>query len=213
MVDCTIVRETDAGYMSNTLAKGSKGSIANIYTLTVGTGTSIRRPAGAAFDSSLHGVALDGSLVTDEVLICESDYTDDDTAPVPGDMDITPYAYQGRAYVTWEPATDNKTAQADLEYRLSYKKQGDDSDWITAINWQKGVKAYITTDDYGLRIDCNTYINGSEGGTLTIESNYMAARHPDTSPRRQSRATSTTTVPPTWPTSLPLSTTWPGRQW
>jgi len=267
-------------FQSNTVAKGSKGSIANIYTLTVGTGTSIRRPAGAAFDSSLHGVALGGSLVTDEVLICESDYTDDDTAPKPGNMNITTYASLGRAYVTWEPATDNKTAQADLEYRLSYKKKGDDSEWITAINWQKNVKAYnitglqqdawyyisldvrdeagnigyyswtsfrvpvfygfwvegsevndgnytdipitsgkasydpsnktltltnanivgygneeygiynrelsyltikpvgtnhITTDDYGLRIDCNTYINGSEGGTLTIESNYMKA--------------------------------------
>ena len=124
--------------LSNTVAKGSKGSIANINSLELGTGTSIRRPAGAAFNSTLHGVALDGSLVTDEVIICENDYKDDETAPVPGDMDITPYPSNGRVYVSWEPATDDKTAQDDLEYKLMYKEMKDGSDWITVFDWTKG---------------------------------------------------------------------------
>lgn len=258
-------------------AQGSKGSIADISSLSLG-GDKIQRPEGAAFNSSLHGVALDGSLVTDEVLICKDTYVPKDaTAPVPGDMNIIPYASDNRAYVSWEPATDDQTLQANLEYRLRYKKKDEGSDWITAFDWTKGRRAHnitgllqggwyyidlevrdeagnaasyswrsfrvpvyrglwvegmevtdsneesipitggsasydpsvrtltlinanivcygneeygiynsdqpnliikpvgtchITTQDFGIRIDCNTYINGNEGGTLSVESEY-----------------------------------------
>ena len=48
--------------------KGRAGSIADINTLTL-EGCAITQPAGAAFDASLKGVALNGQIVTEKVTI------------------------------------------------------------------------------------------------------------------------------------------------
>ena len=54
---------------ANVVAEGSNGSICNIKDLVLGQGCSIPYPSGAAYDSSCKGVALNGTIVTDEVTI------------------------------------------------------------------------------------------------------------------------------------------------
>ena len=53
---------------STVTAEGTGGSIADFASLTL-DGCAITQPAGAAFDASLHAVALGGAVVTSEVVI------------------------------------------------------------------------------------------------------------------------------------------------
>ena len=61
-------RETLTIKNANVKAKGTTGSICDVVSLSL-TGCEIIQPAGAAFDASLGAVALDGVVVTDEVVI------------------------------------------------------------------------------------------------------------------------------------------------
>ena len=57
---------------ANVTAEGAaKGSLRDIKTLTL-DGCAITQPAGAAFNASLHGVALGGSIVKSEVVITKT---------------------------------------------------------------------------------------------------------------------------------------------
>ena len=49
-------------------ATGSKGSVCDLQNLVL-DGCSITQPTGAAFDANVHGVALNGEVVTDKVVI------------------------------------------------------------------------------------------------------------------------------------------------
>ncbi len=59
---------------ANVVAEGRLGSICDIKDLVLGQGCSISSPAGAAYDSSCKGVALNGTLVTGEVTISVKSY-------------------------------------------------------------------------------------------------------------------------------------------
>ena len=49
-------------------ATGSLGSVCDLQNLVL-DGCSITQPTGAAFDANVHGVALNGEVVTDKVVI------------------------------------------------------------------------------------------------------------------------------------------------
>ena len=49
-------------------ATGSNGSVCDLQDLIL-DGCSITQPTGAAFDANVHGVALNGEVVTDKVVI------------------------------------------------------------------------------------------------------------------------------------------------
>ncbi len=61
-------RETLTIHDATVKAVGSEGSVCDILSLTL-DGTAITQPAGAAFDETLHSIALDGQTVTDTVVI------------------------------------------------------------------------------------------------------------------------------------------------
>lgn len=86
MKDCTVGAESGYGSaikgvngteklsldFATVEATGSEGSICNIGELVI-ENSDILQPSGAAFDATLKGVALNGAIVTDKVVI-ESDY-------------------------------------------------------------------------------------------------------------------------------------------
>ena len=135
-------------------AQGGTASVGHIYDLELGYGNTIRRPAGAAFSSSLRGIALNGKLVTDEVLICDNTYVEpgDTEKPTVGTLssnDITDSSVR----LKWTQATDNETSQANLKYRLRYKKNADTS-WSTAFNYTKNITTYTVSNlDYDTKYD------------------------------------------------------------
>ena len=86
MKDCTVAAESGYGSaikgvngteklsldFATVEATGPEGSICNIGELVI-KNSDILQPSGAAFDATLKGVALNGAIVTDKVLI-ETDY-------------------------------------------------------------------------------------------------------------------------------------------
>ena len=123
-------------------AKGKTASIGRLSDLQLGTGNYIRRPSGAAFNSSLHGVALNGSLVTDEVLICDNSYVEpgDTEKPTVGSLSSNGIT-SSSVTLKWTQATDNETTQANLKYWLRYKKDTE-STWSTAMAYTTNVTTY-----------------------------------------------------------------------
>ena len=78
---------------SHVEAKGTTGSICDIANLVL-DGCSITQPTGAAFDANVHGVALNGEVVTDKVVIGSdasgiSDITTDVPAHAKGIYSVT----------------------------------------------------------------------------------------------------------------------------
>ena len=74
-------------------ATGSKGSICDLQNLVL-DGCAITQPTGAAFDANVHGVALNGEVVTDKVVIESatngiSDITTDVPAHAKGIYSVT----------------------------------------------------------------------------------------------------------------------------
>ena len=147
-------------------AKGGTASIGRLGGMELGNGSQIRRPAGAAFSSSLHGVALNGSLVTDEVLICDNNYVEpgDTEPPTVGTLSFAGYT-SSSVSLKWTEATDNETSQANLRYRLRYKKN-DDSSWSTAFDFQKGITEYTVQGlDYDTRYNFLLTVCDEAGNT------------------------------------------------
>jgi len=126
-------------------AQGNTASIGRLGDLQLGIGSVIRKPSGAAFNSSLHGIALGGKLVTDEVLICNSSYVEpgDQTAPTPGTLSLS-NTTANSVDLTWTAAQDNVTPQAKLEYQVQYKKSSD-SNYITFQDFTKNVTSCTLT--------------------------------------------------------------------
>ena len=135
-------------------AKGNTASIGNLGSMELGNGSGIRRPYGAAFNSSLHGVALNGSLVTDEVLICDNDYVEPGDTEKPTVGTLTSSGITSSSItLKWTEATDNETSQANLQYRLRYKKNSATS-WSTAMAYAKNVTTYTMNNlDYDTKYD------------------------------------------------------------
>ncbi|MCR4853414.1 MAG: fibronectin type III domain-containing protein [Prevotella sp.] len=158
-------------------AKGGTASIGRLGGLSLGNGSTIRRPAGAAYNSSLHGIALNGKLVTDEVFICDSNYGDQ----LPPEVGVLYYSQLTDNSITlkWTAATDNITSQANLEYTLKYKRSSSAS-WLTAFSSQKGITEYpisnlISSMDYDFLLSvCDEEGNESQykQRTFTIKDKY-----------------------------------------
>ena len=152
---------------ANVVAEGSNGSICNIKDLVLGQGCSIPYPTGAAYDSSCKGVALNGTIVTDEVTIRVKSHH----LSIAG-VTITDGNYNRintiegvSGTVNYDPnnnilTLDNATIQAnDVNYTAikSYS-------YLTIL--LKGTN-YIKSPHNGLDIEKSTRIQGE--GTLNIE--------------------------------------------
>lgn len=152
---------------ANVVAEGSNGSICNIKDLVLGQGCSIPYPTGAAYDSSCKGVALNGTIVTDEVTISVKSHH----LSIAG-VTITDGNYNRintiegvSGTVNYDPnnkilTLDNATIQAnDVNYTAikSYS-------YLTIL--LKGTN-YIKSPHNGLDIEESTRIRGE--GTLNIE--------------------------------------------
>ena len=152
---------------ANVVAEGSNGSICNIKDLVLGQGCSIPYPTGAAYDSSCKGVALNGTIVTDEVTIRVKSHH----LSIAG-VTITDGNYNRintiegvSGTVNYDPnnnilTLDNATIQAnDVNYTAikSYS-------YLTIL--LKGTN-YIKSPHNGLDIEQSTRIQGE--GTLNIE--------------------------------------------
>ena len=152
---------------ANVVAEGSLGSICDIKYLVLGQGCSITSPTGAAFDSSLKGVALNGALVKDKVTISVKSYRFNIVG-----VNITSDNYNRintiegvSGTVNYNPATntltlEDATIQANEDNNIAIFSSSPD---LTIL--VKGTN-YIKSPHTGLHILDQTTIKGE--GTLNI---------------------------------------------
>ena len=156
-------------------AEGNSGSICDIASLTL-DGSYIERPSGAAFDETLHAIALDGQTVTDKVVISP-------TVP------ITYLLKVADVYVTSKNCNDlsvihgvSGTVKYDPETNTLYLENatitafcGIYSQEVSGLTINVTGENYITaTNNSAISLGFNpTTINGD--GTLTAESNDYCA--------------------------------------
>ncbi len=157
---------------ANVTAEGTKGSICDILSLTL-DGCKISVPADAAFDETLHAVALNGETVTDKVVI-EKDVNygirindQQVTSENCNDLSVIP-GVSGTAKYDPETKTlflENATIAAKGE------NNGVCNDSIEGLTINvTGENSITTTDGSAIYLNQNhTTING--GGTLNLESN------------------------------------------
>ena len=158
---------------ANVVAEGRLGSICDIKNLVLGQGCSISSPAGAAYDSSCKGVALNGTLVTGEVTISVKSYRFNIVG-----VNITSDNYNRintiegvSGTVNYNPATntltlENATIQANDENDIAiFSSSPNLTILVTGTN-------YIKSPRNGLHILDRTTIKGE--GTLNIECTNIA---------------------------------------
>lgn len=158
---------------ANVVAEGILGSICDIKDLVLGQGCSISSPAGAAYDSSCKGVALNGTLVTGEVTISVKSYRFNIVG-----VNITSDNYNRintiegvSGTVNYNPATntltlENATIQANDENDIAiFSSSPNLTILVTGTN-------YIKSPRNGLHILDRTTIKGE--GALNIECTNIA---------------------------------------
>ncbi len=156
-------------------AAGSEGSVCDIASIAF-DGCFIKQPAGAAFDETLHSIALNGQTVTDTVAIEKvvnygmqinkvnvTNENCNDLSVIPGVSGTAKYdpetktLYLENATITTD--RDNKGIDNDTIYGLTINVTGENN---------------ITTKGAALILNYNpTTIKG--GGTLNIVSNTLAS--------------------------------------
>ena len=158
---------------ANVVAEGRLGSICDIKDLVLGQGCSISSPAGAAYDSSWKGVALNGALVKDEVTISVKSYRFDIVGvKITSDNYNRINTIEGvSGTVNYNPATntltlENATIQANDENDIAIFSSSPN---LTIL--LKGTN-YIKSPHNGLHILEQTTIKGE--GTLNIECTDVA---------------------------------------
>ena len=158
---------------ANVVAEGGLGSICDIKDLVLGQGCSISSPAGAAYDSSWKGVALNGALVKDEVTISVKSYRFDIVGvKITSDNYNRINTIEGvSGTVNYNPATntltlENATIQANDENDIAiFSSSQNLTILVTGTN-------YIKSPHNGLHILEQTTIKGE--GTLNIECTDVA---------------------------------------
>ena len=158
---------------ANVVAEGRLGSICDIKDLVLGQGCSISSPAGAAYDSSWKGVALNGALVKDEVTISVKSYRFDIVGvKITSDNYNRINTIEGvSGTVNYNPATntltlENATIQANDENDIAiFSSSQNLTILVTGTN-------YIKSPHNGLHILEQTTIKGE--GTLNIECTDVA---------------------------------------
>ncbi len=165
-------RETLTIHDATVKAVGSEGSVCDIASIAF-KGSFITQPAGAAFDETLHAVALNGETVTDTVVIEKvvnygirlanvnvTDKNCNDLSVIPGVSGTVKYEPETKTLFL-----ENATITADEEH-------GIENYLIDSLTINVTGKNNITTTD-GSAINLypnHTTING--GGTLNLESDY-----------------------------------------
>ena len=158
---------------ANVVAEGRLGSICDIKDLVLGQGCSISSPAGAAYDSSWKGVALNGALVKDEVTISVKSYRFNIVGvKITSDNYNRINTIEGvSGTVNYNPETntltlENATIQANDENDIAIFSSSPN---LTIL--LKGTN-YIKSPGNGLHILDRTTIKGE--GTLNIECTDVA---------------------------------------
>ena len=150
---------------STVTAEGTGGSIADFASLTL-DGCAITQPAGAAFDASLHAVALGGAVVTSEVVI----------SPTGGEPNMSRYI---TLTVTNGVAIklDFKAAAAGTPVRIV---SGSNTQDITVGTDWKGTASYTanasTMTIYGNLIGFDCSKNGVNLTALNVSNNTQLTR-------------------------------------
>ena len=154
----------------------SEGSIGNIASLAM-EGCAIIEPTGAAFDESLHGVALNGALVKDKVVI--------GPAPAP----ITEYELMIAGTKVNEKNCGNLSEIEGVDGTVKYD---DETKTLTlenaTINVGEKNAIFSVIDGLTIKVVGNNTLKGSEaaivfskpmaitgGGTLNVESTKQTA--------------------------------------
>ena len=147
-------------------AQGSDGSICDINNLTLDN-VAITSPNGAAYDSSLKSVALNGTVVTDRVEIMPLTYGIEiaGTPVTPNNCNDLSVIDGVSGTVKYDPLTrtltlDNATIQANNENATAISSSYYLTILVTGTN-------YIKSPHNGLEIKESTTIKGE--GTLNIE--------------------------------------------
>ena len=172
-------RETLTIRNANVTATGTDGSICDILSLTL-DGCKIYTPEGAAFDETLHAVALNGETVTDRVVI-----TNDTTAiekvvnyglRIAG-INVTDKNYNDLSEISGVSGTvkynpDTKTLTLDnTTITPAGESYGIANDSIEGLTINVIGENRLTTSPAAIySANTSTTIKG-EGGTLNIESN------------------------------------------
>ena len=151
--DCNVKLEGRIGFMgedplaktglivknSNVLLKGSQNAASYFFKFET-EGCSIVRPEGAQFVKAGRGIMLNGEFVTE----CEI-RTADKKAPTIADQTITVgEVKESSIALSWNKATDETTAQSDLEYTVYYRKNSVAS--YASSEKMKDVDTYTLTD-------------------------------------------------------------------
>ena len=148
---------------STITAEGEYGSIDNFASLTL-DGCAITQPAGAAFDASLHAVALGGAIVTSKVVISPATTYNLYIAGVQvtsancSDLSVIDSV---SGTVKYDPSTKTLTLQNATIQTNTYTAIGSNIDGLT-------IKVIGTNNLMSsLRVDRSATITG--GGTLNVE--------------------------------------------
>ena len=158
---------------ANVVAEGRLGSICDIKDLVLGQGCSISSPAGAAYDSSWKGVALNGALVKDEVTISVKSYRFDIVG-----VKITSDNYNRINTIEGVSGTVNYNPETNTLTLENATIQANDENDIAIFSSSQNLTILVTGTNYiksphnGLHILEQTTIKGE--GTLNIECTDVA---------------------------------------
>ena len=158
---------------ANVVAEGRLGSICDIKDLVLGQGCSISSPAGAAYDSSRKGVALNGALVTGEVTISVKSYRFDIVG-----VKITSDNYNRINTIEGVSGTVNYNPETNTLTLENATIQANDENDIAIFSSSQNLTILVTGTNYiksprnGLHILEQTTIKGE--GTLNIECTDVA---------------------------------------
>ena len=159
---------------ANVVAEGSLGSICDIKDLVLGQGCSITSPTGAAFDSSLKCVALNGALVTAKVTISVKSYS----FQIVG-VSITDGNYNRINTIEGVSGTVNYNPETNTLTLEDATIQGNEDNNIAIFSSSPDLTILVKGTNYiksplnGLHILDQTTIKGE--GTLNIKCTNMAA--------------------------------------
>ena len=158
---------------ANVVAEGRLGSICDIKDLVLGQGCSISSPAGAAYDSSWKGVALNGALVKDEVTISVKSYRFNIVG-----VKITSDNYNRINTIEGVSGTVNYNPETNTLTLENATIQANDENDIALFSSSPNLTILVTGTNYikspgnGLHILEQTTIKGE--GTLNIECTDVA---------------------------------------
>lgn len=158
---------------ANVVAEGRDGTICDIKDLVLGQGCSISSPAGAAYDSSRKGVALNGALVTGEVTISVKSYRFNIVG-----VKITSDNYNRINTIEGVSGTVNYNPETNTLTLENATIQANDENDIAIFSSSPNLTILVTGTNYikspgnGLHILEQTTIKGE--GTLNIECTDVA---------------------------------------